>query len=154
MKTDELKKASLELMEISEAAYLTTIDQNGFPFTRAMLNLRNKEQFPPLAEMFGKHNSGFLIYFTTSTSSSKIVQIKANPNVSVYYCNPEEFHGLMLSGRIEIDTDPAIGKTLWQDGWEKFYPEGADDPDYTVLRLLPNLARGWYQAASFEFKMR
>lgn len=154
MNVDELKKASIDLMEISEAVYLTTIDRSGFPYTRAMLNLRNRKQYPSLAELFGKHNDDFLIYFSTNTSSGKIKQIKANPNVSVYYCNPKEFHGLMLSGRIEIDTDPAIRKTLWHDGWERYYPEGVDDPDYTVLRLLPNLARGWYQAAPFEFKMR
>lgn len=40
------KKLSLELMEIGETAILTTIDKDGFPKTRAMLNLRSRAQYP------------------------------------------------------------------------------------------------------------
>ncbi len=154
MNIDELKKINIELMENSKAVYLTTIDDKGFPCTRAMLNLRNKEQYPSLVEMFTKHNDDFLNYFTTNTSSGKISQIKANPKVSTYYCIPDNFHGMMLLGEIEIITDPEIRKMLWQDGWEKYYPEGPDDADNTVLRLRPNFARGWYNSAPFEFKLR
>jgi len=43
---EEVKKSALTLISESKAAYLTTIDSDGFPITRAMFNLRNKEQFP------------------------------------------------------------------------------------------------------------
>ena len=61
---------------------------------------------------------------------------------------------MMVSGNIEIVLDLEIKKMLWQDGWESYYPEGPDDPDNTVLRLRPNFARGWYNSAKFEFKLR
>ncbi len=154
MNIDELKKINIELMENSKAVYLTTIDNKGFPCIRALLNLRNKEQYPSLVELFGKHDDDFLIYFTTNTSSNKITQIRANPKVSAYYCIPDNFHGMMVSGNIEIVLDLEIKKMLWQDGWESYYPEGPDDPDNTVLRLRPNFARGWYNSAKFEFKLR
>jgi general stress protein 26 len=118
-----------------------------------MFNLRYKEQFPSLVEIFQEHEENLLVYLGTNTSSTKIDQIKANPAGCVFYCNYKEFHSLMLAGRIEIVNDPEIKKALWQDGWEIYYPSGPDDPDYTVLRLLPIKAKGWYKDQAFEFSL-
>ena len=71
MEEKEAKRLSLELLESVEVLYLSTIDSNGFPQTRAMGNLRNKEQHPSLAEIFSKHGDDFLIWqqgFGTSTA--------------------------------------------------------------------------------------
>ena len=38
--------------------------------------------------------------------------------------------------------------------WEMYFPKGVKDPDYTVLRLLPLFARGWYENFAYEFKLR
>ncbi|MGD9100138.1 MAG: pyridoxamine 5'-phosphate oxidase family protein [Anaerolineae bacterium] len=153
MKTEEIKQASLELIESAPAAYLTTIGPDGFPHTRAMLNLRNKEMYPNQVPLFAPHQDDMMIYFSTNTSSSKIGQIKANTRVCVYYCNPEQFHGLMLSGNIEIVDDAQIRQALWNEGWERYYPGGPHDPDHTVLRLYPAFAKGWYKAQGFEFDL-
>ena len=147
------KRLSLELMASTEAAYVTTIDEGGFLQTRVMFNLRYKEQFPSLIEIFQGHEDDLLVYLGTNTSSAKIDQIKANPAGCVFYCNYKEFHSLMLAGKIEIVDDPGIKKALWQDGWEIYYPSGPDDPDYTVLRLLPSKAKGWYKDQAFEFSL-
>lgn len=151
MDEKEAKKLSLKLIETAEAAYFTTIDKNGFPQTRAMLNLRNKKQYPSLIKVFNGHQEDFLIYFTTNTSSSKLVQIKENPKVSVYYCRPGEWHGLMLGGEIRIVTEPEILKALWQEGWEMYYPGGLKDPDYTILALEPAFANCYRQLDSSHF---
>jgi general stress protein 26 len=150
---DELKAASIELMETAQAVYLTTLGPGGYPYTRAMLNLRNREQYPDQVELFAKHQDDLLVYFSTNTSSQKLDQIKADPRVSVYYCNPEQFHGLMLSGDIEIVDDSNLRHTLWNEGWERYYPSGPDDPDHTVLRLRPKSVRGWYKARNFGFDL-
>lgn len=148
----EIKKASLELIESADGAFLTTIDQNGYPQTRCMFNLRNKEQFPKLIDMFKDHQDDFMILFTTNTSSAKVSQINRNSAVSIYYCKPGAFHGLMLSGNIEILDDPRVKEELWHDGWERYYATGPNDPDHTVLKLLPALAKGWYKGRKFEFE--
>jgi len=140
-------------MQTAPAAYLTTIDGGGYPYTRAMFNLRNKDMFPLLADIFESHDRDLMVYFTTNTSSVKLSQLRVNPKVSVYYCNPLEFHGVMLSGDIQIVSDPHLKRTLWQPGWERYYPQGPDDPDHTVLRLLPRLARGWHASERFEFSL-
>jgi general stress protein 26 len=152
MEISELKKMVVKLMETTKAAYLTTIE-DGYPYTRAMLNLRDRQQYPNQAHLFETHQDDLMIYFSTNTSSGKIRQIKANPRVSVYYCNPAKFHGAMLSGDIEIIDDSALRQALWNDGWEMYYPGGPDDPDHTVLCLYPKSARGWYKATAFEFEV-
>ena len=67
MEVEEAKKISLELMETSKAIYLTTIDSEGYPITRAMFNLRNKEQFPEFTDFFNELDSPFEIYISTNT---------------------------------------------------------------------------------------
>ena len=96
MDVEEAKKISLELMEGSKAIYLTTIDSEGYPITRAMFNLRNKEQFPEFSKFFNQLANPFEIYITTNTSSLKTSHIKKNPKVSVYFCEPEGFKGVMF----------------------------------------------------------
>jgi len=151
--TKRLIDVSKKLMETASSVYLTTVSGHGIPFTRAMLNLRNRRQYPSLVKFFVRQKGEFVVYFTTNTSSDKVKHVKKHPYVSGYYCNPNAFHGLMLGGRIRIIKDTKVKKALWQKGWERYYPGGYDDPDHTVLRLAPKVARGWYKAAKFSLKV-
>ena len=153
MRTEELKEASTQLMATAPVAYVTTIGPGGYPYTRAMFNLRNGDQFSGQARLFAEHQDDLLVFFSTNTSSHKLDQIKADPRVSVYYCSPDQFHGLMLSGDIGGVDDSALRHTIWNEGWERYYPGGPDDPDHTVLCLRPKRAVGWYKAARFEFEL-
>ena len=153
MEEKELKQECVNLMETADVVYLSTIGNDGYPYTRMMSNLRNKKENPGLAEMFEQYKKDFVIYFITSNSSTKMQQIRANPNVSAYLCNPSEFHTLMLGGEVEEVTDQEFKKQLWQDGWEMHWPGGAKDPEFTVLRLSPAFAKGWYKEGPFEFKL-
>ena len=153
MNEREARRFALGLMEASEAVYLTTVDRDGFPKTRAMLNLRNRQQYSSLIELFAPHKDDLLVLFTTNTSSGKVQQIRANPAVSAYFCVPAKFHGLMLGGVAEIVDDSQLKAAIWQDGWERHYPKGADDPDHAVLRLMPRVAKGWHGEGRFEFKI-
>jgi general stress protein 26 len=145
-----------QLMEAAEAAYLTTIDEKGFPHTRAMFNLRNSSHFPPLRGLFAEHKNDFLVLFTTNTSSVKIGQIENNPSSCVYYCIPMEFRGLMLAGNVRIVDDPDLKERIWQEGWERYYPEGRKDPDYAVLSMYPDRAEYYHRldGVNFDFEER
>jgi len=153
MDSNEALRLSLDLMEAAEAAYVTTIDLDGFPQTRAMFNLRKKEQFPGLAAQFKDHQKDFLVYFTTNTSSPKIDHITRNPKVSIYYCKPGEFRGLMLSGEMSVVIDRSEKERVWQKGWEMYYPGGVHDPDHTVLQLMPMTVKYYHQLNSFHWEM-
>ena len=153
MNKEDKKEKILQLMQSSVFVFLSTIAKDGFPHSRVMFNLRNSEVYPSLIEFFSKHQDEFIIYLATNTSSEKMKQIRANPAVCVYYYKPVEFKSLMLAGRIEVVTDPAIKKKLWQDGWEIYYPQGPSDPDYSVLRLKSHIAKGWYKDHAYELDL-
>ncbi|HWQ63602.1 MAG TPA: pyridoxamine 5'-phosphate oxidase family protein [Methanospirillum sp.] len=131
----------LNLMSEAKTAVLTTIDEDGWPSTRAMLNLRNVETYPDLAPVFDSHRGDLLIYFTTNTSSGKISQIGNNGKASVYYCDPLTWRGLMLGGTISIVSDPALNEKIWQKDWTMYYPGGVHDTDYSILCLVPRVAK-------------
>lgn len=145
MDVEEVKRSGLKLMEESKAAYLTTIDPDGFPITRAMFNLRNKEQFPEFSELFQNQQNKFTIFISTNTSSNKVAHLNKNPKMCVYFCDTEDFKGFMLGGSVEVVEDDKLKKKIWLDWWTRYYPEGVEDPDYTLLRLKPINARYYHK---------
>jgi general stress protein 26 len=152
MELEEAKKLSIELMETSKAAVLTTIDDENCPITRAMFNLRNTEQFPEFSEFFKTQESEFIIYISTNTSSSKVEHIKNNPKINIYYYDPENIKGVMFGGEVEIINDLDVKRKIWLDWWDRYYPEGLRDPDYTLLRLNPKTARFYHKLQHVKFE--
>ena len=149
----KIREMCLKLVDTAWPVYLTTIDEKGFPQTRAMLSLRNRERYPKLTSLFDKHRDDFMILFTTNTSSTKSDDIRSRPKTSVYYCNPDDWKGVMFGGEIEIVGDKDLKKELWQEGWENYYPKGYDDPDHTVLKIIPTVARGWTGSSTFKLEL-
>jgi general stress protein 26 len=149
----EIREMCLDLVETGWPAYLTTVDEKGFPQTRAMFNLQNKERFPKLIPLFEKHRDNYTIIFSTNTSSTKINDIKSRPAASVYFCKPEVWQGVMFGGELEVVEDLELKKEMWHDGWERYYPKGYDDPDHTALRLVPTVARGWTGSSTFRLEL-
>ncbi len=144
------RNALLPLMDNSETVYLATVDGPA-PRIRALENLRRADRYPGASEFC--RAAGFTLYFATSRSSGKVREIQANPAAAAYYCIPQEFHGVMLSGSAEIVDDADVRKALWQEGWNAFWPRGVDDPEYVVLRLRASEACGWWCSETFCFKI-
>ena len=44
METNELKQLSVQLMASANGTYLSTIDEQGYPQTRFIFNLRNRNE--------------------------------------------------------------------------------------------------------------
>ena len=144
---------SLKLMAVSDVAYVSMIDSDGFPETRALFNLRNVKKYPGLKELFQQYNSDFLTYFTTNMSSPKIERIQENPKVCVYYCKPDEWRGLMIAGFMKIVNDKYIKNALWQNNWTIYYPGGVEDPDYAILKLRPIFLKGYNQLQQYTMNL-
>ena len=141
----EFIKQGLALMKKADTAYLTTIDNNGYPSTRGMLNLKNSKQFPKLVDFMSQFDNDLTLFFTTNTSSTKVSQIMNNAKVSVYYCDSKSWHGFMCQGEIEIVNDKAIKDAIWLDDWKMYYPDGKDSEDYAILKLKPSYVKSYFQ---------
>jgi len=148
----QIKKQCVRIMAQATVAYLTTVDARLGPQTRAMLNLRNKRTFPALVRHY-RGRDAFTVYFTTNRSSQKIKQIVRNGQACACFCLPDEWNGFMAGGKIEVVDDEKLKRAFWQEGWERYYHKGVDDPDYVVLRLRPAYLKGWLSPELFEFDL-
>jgi general stress protein 26 len=149
MDRQSVSAMALDIMARAEMISLATKGAEPYPMIRALFNLRNPAQFPGLAPFFV--DKGLAIYLGTNTSSVKVDELAADSWASVYFMLPGELKGLMLSGRAL--PDGAARDQIWVDGWERYYPKGRQDPDYSVLRLDPVRARGWYAGKPFDFAL-
>lgn len=142
----------LALITERPEAFFSTLDEHGAPETRAMLNLRCIERYPSLTPLFQGHEHDFLLYFTTNTSSRKMAQVQRRPDVAVYFHRPDTFFGALFTGRVAEVHEPELKRAIWQPGWEMYYPLGPDDPDYAIVRLLPEQVRGWYHGRPYAWR--
>ena len=132
---------SFDIVTGTECCVLTTIDGNGMPNSRALLNLANPGMYPGLADFISERKDSLSVYFSTNTSSQKIQHIRECPKVSAYYFLTNPYRGVMLQGNIKIIGDREVKDRLWQDDWTLYYPEGRLDPDYSVLSLSPSYVK-------------
>ena len=151
MTRQEIMEIAGDLMKRSNGAYVSTNSEKPFPYIRMMFNLRNVSIFPMYEKFFS--DKGLTLYFSTNTSSFKNTQLHTNPYCSVYYSVSDEFIGLMFAGKAEVIQDRTVKEALWLEGGERYYPTGIDDPDYTILRIVPEYIRGWYKGQPIELKL-
>ena len=122
---------AFELVRRSETCLLGSIDSNGFPAIRAMLQPREIEGMKTL-------------YFSTNTSSRHVAEFRQNDKASVYFYDPNLFQGFLLRGRIQVRCDQECKNRLWRDGDNVYYQLGPTDPDYCALLFTAQNGR-WYE---------
>ena len=113
----------------AKVVYISYVDSEGFPTTRAMLPPREREGIR-------------VFWFSTNTSSRKVAAFRDDPRGSIYFVDRRFFRGVSLSGTVEVLEDPESKLRLWQTGDTLYYPGGVTDPDYCVLRFTA--VRGRY----------
>ena len=126
------------LIEKQSTAFISSVDQEGFPNTKAMLAPRLRE---------GLHT----FYLTTNTSSMRVAQYRENPKACLYFCDRRYFRGVMLIGTVEVLEDDASKALIWQEGDTLYYPQGVTDPDYCVLRFTARKGRYYSHFHSEDF---
>jgi general stress protein 26 len=117
-----VKELIAQMADKLPIAYISSVDQDGFPWTKAMLKPRKREGIKTF-------------YFTTNTFSIRVAQYKANPKASIYFCDAKGFKGMMLRGTMEVLTDAASKEMIWHNGDTEYYPGGVTDPNYCVLKF-------------------
>ncbi len=152
MTEEEMRQLALEIMKESDCVFVSTINEDGFPDIRAMNNMRNVEQYKRLEKMWLDHDEDFKILLSTNTSSAKVSQLRKNPKISLYFKKPDIWQGVTFIGVAEFMGDD-VKKAIWADNMKIYYPKGFDDPDHTVLRILPKIAKGWNtkKLTTFQF---
>lgn len=117
------KEKLFEFIKEQKTAFISSVDENGYPITRAMLAPR---------EISGKD-----IYFSTNTSSNKVKQYLENNKACIYFYKRGrlKYQGLTIKGTMCVCTDKLIKDRIWRFGDKLFYKKGVTDPDYCVLKF-------------------
>jgi general stress protein 26 len=142
------KQQILELMDRADAVMLATAAEKG-PRIRALVNLR-ADRYPGPSKTARQED--FTVYLSTSRASDKVREVAANPAVALYYYDAGRFHGVMLAGKAEVVDDPELKKALWCDGWRIYWPDGAGNPDYVIIRIKAEEIRGWWGSEPFRLE--
>lgn len=126
------------LIDKQGVSFISSVDENGYPNTKAMLPPRKREGIK-------------VFYFTTNTSSMRVKQYRSDPKACIYFCDRRFFRGTMLTGTMEVLEDSYHKEMIWQEGDTMYYPEGVTDPDYCVLRFTAKEGRFYRNFSSENF---
>lgn len=136
---DQIKTIG-NLIDKQSTAFLSSVDADGFPNTKAMLAPRLREGLR-------------VFYLTSNTSSMRAAQYRQNPKACLYFCDRRFFRGVMLLGTVEVLTDAAAKELIWREGDTMYYPQGVTDPDYCVLRFTAHQSRYYSNFKSEDFNI-
>lgn len=128
------------ILDKAGVSLISSVDEEGFPNTKAMLLPRKREGIKE-------------IWFTTNTSSMRVKQYSDNPKACVYFFDKRFFRGVMLKGTMEILTDSGSKEMIWREGDELYYPKGVTDPDYCVLKFTSLKGRYYSHFKSENFEV-
>ncbi len=105
-------------------AFISSIDEEGFPNTKAMLRPRKRSGLKEF-------------YFSTNTSSMRVKQFINESKACIYFYHKGlvKYEGVMLTGKMEVLTDQGSKNMIWKKGDTMFYKNGVTDPDYCVLKF-------------------
>lgn len=128
------------IIDKQSICYISSIDEDGFPNTKAMLQPRRRNGIKE-------------IYLTTNTSSLKVKSIKNNSKACLYFCDKRFFRGVMLRGYAEVLEDQESKDMIWRCGDTLYYREGKTDPDYCVIKFTSISARYYSNFKSVDVEI-
>ncbi len=133
MKTDKI----WDLIKRSEFVDLGFVDTKGMPNIRKVFTLW---QYKSLSRHF----------MSTNTSSRHVQELLMNNKACLYYSDSETFEGLCLYGTVKVHFEREYKQFFWNDGDEKYYPNGVDDEDYCILEFIPEAGQYYGEMAKYE----
>ncbi len=136
---EDLKKEIMDLVDHTKNAFVSSVDSEGYPCTKAMFAL--------------EHKGLATFYFSTNYSAKRTQRFIQNPNACVYLCDQENFQGLLLKGNMQVCRDRENKARLWRDGFEMYYPKGVEDDDYCVLKFTANTGNYYHGLKNTTFSI-
>lgn len=120
-----------KLLETFDTALMTTVSRDGHLTSRPMA--LQKQALPDSD-----------LWFAAELDSEKIADLKADPRVNLA-CFHEKGNRAYISiaGTARIDTDKQRIKSLWQEDWKIYFPEGPEATDICLIHVTAELATWW-----------
>ncbi len=138
--TQQQENGILRLVDNSRDAIVCSIDENGYPNAKCMFRAKNEGL------------SAF--WFSTNVSAIRTGQFEKRPQSCIYFVDHEGFHGLMLTGNMQVCTDSETKAAFFHPGDEKYYPLGPTDPDYCILKFTAQTGNYYHGLAKCLFEVK
>ncbi len=128
----EIEAKADELVKKCEIMFVSSVNEKGYPRTCCVSKLSDE---------------GFRdIYFVTSKRSEKQGKAKHfETNSKSSICFQYEGDSVTLVGDVEIITDAAIMRRLWNEQDRAFFPKGIEDPKIRFLHFHTSEATFWIE---------
>ena len=133
-KADDLQKLR-EMVKDIDFCMLTTINEGGDLHSRPM-------------SVNGDIDPDGDLWFFTSASSHKVLEVKNSPRVNVSFADPKNQRYISISGTAELVRDRGKIEELWKPEFKMWFPKGIDDPDIALLRIDLQKAEYWDSPSS------
>lgn len=83
------------------------------------------------------------IWFFSREGSNKNLEIEKDNRVQLFYSNMTGFEFLTIYGQATIIKDTAKAKELWSAIAKTWFNEGYDDPELTLIKVVPEDGHYW-----------
>ena len=126
------------LIEKQGISFISSIDEDGFPNTKAMLAPCKRDEIKTF-------------YWHTNSPSMRIKQYRQNPKACVYFYDKRFFRGVMLKGTMEVLDNKKIKKEIWKDEYSMYYKGGMDGGDFIIIKFTAGNGRYYSNFSSEDF---
>lgn len=82
-------------------------------------------------------------WFFARASSTKVEEITADDRVQLTFSDPEGPSFISVWGTGQVVSDVALKKKLWHEGLERWFKNGPEDPEVTLLKVSANRIQTW-----------
>lgn len=127
-KEETLESLGKQIRDIRTAMF-TTLDQESTLWSRPMA----------IQEM---DETGTLWFFT-ARDSGKAQEVAGGEPVNITYAKPDDSLYVSITGIAEVVDDIAKKKELWNPFVKAWFPEGPEDPNVVLLKVIPERAEYW-----------
>ena len=129
------------LIEKQSVSFISSIDENGFPNTKAMLAPCKRDGIKTF-------------YWHTNSPSKRIKQYRENSKACIYFYDKRFFRGVMLKGIMEVLDDKKIKKEIWKDEYSQYYTGGKDGGDFIIIKFTAENGRYYSNFKSEDFSIK
>ena len=82
-------------------------------------------------------------WFFAPSDGRLVSELESDPTAVTAYRAEEGYTFVSVSGTAEIEADPKLKKRFWLEELERWFPNGPEDPNVSLIRVRADHAEWW-----------
>ncbi|WP_458401832.1 pyridoxamine 5'-phosphate oxidase family protein [Candidatus Avelusimicrobium sp.] len=139
---------ALKLIQRATWVLSCAVDADGWPDNAYRTNFANIYRYPSLAKKIDYKK--LENYFPINKYSSRLKQFLLCPKTTLYFYDISTGEICQLKGKMDVVKNPARRAELWQEEWQRQFPEGVNDEDFMLIHFQADILQ-YYDGFSDSF---